>query len=462
MRATVKGVVSVTLCLTLALPLWFYTLAVRRANIDFGALRDIERNVDNLVKTSVVVCLHPPPETPDVTLATQMVTDAMLSNSGLASWRIKYVEGDCQSSADLDIDILAGDGGDAIGIPLDGTHMAVKFSLESLESGRVPEVIAGMLLDSIFSEELTELNERKPGVLYAPGYHITWSLFSEGGEPRVWEIEKSLQQHMGGLLSGLQSAVGPITMDSQVEYFAKPGCEGRVLEARDLATFVNFAEWSLASSVREPTLHFVLWLPEEPVDIAGSQSNSFVLPQWGGVVILNDSPSHLTEKDLGPIMDVWAAQLLSLFGMPREPPSAQVRMDTLTRQFARRALREAAASLGSLARLADSMPHIPIPAQVRDRVNKALEDFNEGCLLLNLGGNHTKKAVLAAGRAFDNAERAFFDRHMVAQAYFPDEHKLAVYAPLLGPLAIVVAGGWLRLWKQRSWIFAPPKKAKSE
>jgi len=34
------------------------------------------------------------------------------------------------------------------------------------------------------------------------------------------------------------------------------------------------------------------------------------------------------------------------------------------------------------------------------------------------------------------AERAFFERSMVGQVYFPDEHKVAVYMPLLGPIAV--------------------------
>lgn len=34
------------------------------------------------------------------------------------------------------------------------------------------------------------------------------------------------------------------------------------------------------------------------------------------------------------------------------------------------------------------------------------------------------------------SESAFFERSMVGQVYFPDEHKVAVYLPLLGPVAV--------------------------
>ena len=34
------------------------------------------------------------------------------------------------------------------------------------------------------------------------------------------------------------------------------------------------------------------------------------------------------------------------------------------------------------------------------------------------------------------AEKAFFDKRMVGQVYFPDEHRVAVLLPLLGPVGV--------------------------
>ena len=45
---------------------------------------------------------------------------------------------------------------------------------------------------------------------------------------------------------------------------------------------------------------------------------------------------------------------------------------------------------------------------------------------------HSKNARIAEGEA----EQAFFEPSMVGQVYFPDEHKVAVYVPLLGPMAV--------------------------
>jgi len=54
------------------------------------------------------------------------------------------------------------------------------------------------------------------------------------------------------------------------------------------------------------------------------------------------------------------------------------------------------------------------------------------------------------------AERGFFEKSMVGQVYFPDEHKIAVYLPLLGPVGVPlliyarkeIARVW-RAWKAR-------------
>jgi phosphatidylinositol glycan class S len=60
--------------------------------------------------------------------------------------------------------------------------------------------------------------------------------------------------------------------------------------------------------------------------------------------------------------------------------------------------------------------------------------------------------LLHARIAEEEAERAFFEKSMVGQLYFPDEHKIAVYLPLLGPVGVPLVMGLineLRRWVQR-------------
>lgn len=54
--------------------------------------------------------------------------------------------------------------------------------------------------------------------------------------------------------------------------------------------------------------------------------------------------------------------------------------------------------------------------------------------------------------AEEAAERAFFEKSMVGQVYFPDEHKVAVYLPLLGPVGVPLVMGVVkevRGWRKR-------------
>ena len=55
-------------------------------------------------------------------------------------------------------------------------------------------------------------------------------------------------------------------------------------------------------------------------------------------------------------------------------------------------------------------------------------------------------------RLEEAAEKAFFEKSMVGQVYFPDEHKVAVYLPLLGPVGVPLVMSVLKelkAWRKR-------------
>ncbi|RUO97096.1 hypothetical protein BC936DRAFT_140992 [Jimgerdemannia flammicorona] len=52
------------------------------------------------------------------------------------------------------------------------------------------------------------------------------------------------------------------------------------------------------------------------------QSNAFLIPRWGGIVIHNPNAAsiaahyhHFTRKDLKPVMEIFASQLRGLLGV---------------------------------------------------------------------------------------------------------------------------------------------------
>lgn len=110
--------------------------------------------------------------------------------------------------------------------------------------------------------------------------------------------------------------------------------------------------------------------------------------------------------------------------------------------------------MGSLARLTESLPQIPIPATVATSVSTTLSHLSSACDHLRHG---QFQAALASARVAEaEAERSFFEKSMVGQMYFPDEHKVAVYLPLLGPVGVPLIVGLLKevkkvvsAWKER-------------
>jgi phosphatidylinositol glycan class S len=103
--------------------------------------------------------------------------------------------------------------------------------------------------------------------------------------------------------------------------------------------------------------------------------------------------------------------------------------------------------MGSLARLTLALPSISIPRSVADGVYTTIEHLRKACD--GLGG---KEGLENARIVEEAAEKAFFEKSMVGQVYFPDEHKVAVYLPLLGPVGVPLVMGLLKefkAWRKR-------------
>lgn len=303
---------------------------------------------------------------------------------------------------------------------------------------------------------------------YASTYHLTFSLFSSSASPSSWEIEEALNEYITPL-AGPFSVVSNFTIDTQVQLFASfsPSIAGpkydeaskkwKLLQS-DLSGFVNAAEWPLSPSIGAgPTINFVLYVPspgQSPLIIAETGGNSWIIPQWGGVQIYNPSRKEgdkLTLEDLRPVMVTFADQLTSLLGLPQSPPSLALRISSLTRERAASLIVSASSTLGALSRLTLKLTSIEIPESVAKSVDETLLRLDAACQ--NLGQGNFEKALENARVAEAEAEKAFFEPSMVGQVYFPDEHKVAVYVPLLGPMAVPLVLAALKEIKRLStWL----------
>ena len=272
---------------------------------------------------------------------------------------------------------------------------------------------------------------------YSRTYHLTFSLFTPTSTPSSWAIEDALEEHMKPLLESF-SAISNFTIDTQVQLYATPGVPGSVLKKEDLSGFINAAEWPLSPSIGgAPTVNFIVYVGDMEVEGGGK---SWLIPQWGGVVIAS------SVDDLRPAMLTFSNQLISLLGAP-ESGSLPLRLMTLVRVRSAGLLLKASGTLGSLARLTLALPSISIPRSVAEGVYTTIEHLRKACD--GLGG---REGLENARIAEEAAEKAFFEKSMVGQVYFPDEHKVAVYLPLLGPVGVplvMVVLKEVRAWRAR-------------
>lgn len=323
---------------------------------------------------------------------------------------------------------------------------------------------------------LTEVAERLASRMtrslkYAPTYHLTVSLFTPVASPSSWDIENALNEYLAPLLDWV-SVISNFTVDTQVQLYATfspsvqpPQHDSELgvwtLREEDLSGFINAAEWPLSPSIGPgPTLNFIVYVPDpetSPLVVKGSNASSWLIPQWGSVFILNPqydtihNSTTLSKEEIQPALLTFSHQLLSFLGVPQSPPSLPLQLQTLTRVRAASLLLSASSTMGSLARLTVALPSIAIPETVSTAVDTTLSRLRNTCEALKNG--RFQEALANARIAEVEAEKGFFEKSMVGQVYFPDEHKVAVYLPLLGPVGVPLVMSALKELK-RLWLVA--------
>ncbi|OQN95246.1 hypothetical protein B0A48_18605 [Cryoendolithus antarcticus] len=305
--------------------------------------------------------------------------------------------------------------------------------------------------ESAFASQFESLQRRTTRAFKpAPSYHLTFSLFAGGSAPSSWDIETAAEQYINPLLQAL-SSISDFTVDTQVQLHASisPAIAGPTFDtptitwtllASDLSGFVNAAEWPLSPGIGSgSTINLILYVPhprQTPLTLSGG-GNSWIIPQWGGVQILNpasNTTSHLSAAHIEPVMLTFADQLMSLLGVPDSPPSLSLRIAALQRERTTSLILSASSTLGALVRLTRKLQSIAIPKTVAHSVELTISHLEQACTALSEGDYAA--ALTSAKVAEAEAEKAFFEPSMVGQVYFPEEHKFAVYVPLLGPMGV--------------------------
>ncbi|KAI8609752.1 phosphatidylinositol-glycan biosynthesis class S protein [Chytriomyces sp. MP71] len=318
-------------------------------------------------------------------------------------------------------------------------------------------------------------------VKFSSEYQLTFSLMNADPVSFLadWDIKAAIEDHFQHFVDAVRKLYD-FKISSQIKYFTSLPIQpdftrdGYFLRPHHLPHFINSAEWSFGGSVvsTSPPLNFVLYVPpaaQSPLQITDAaharlDTNAFLIPQWGGIVIHNPNRTTssttragvprqtLTSTHLRNTMQIFISQLRELLGVKdvtlgraekllpgftfqydRSPAGiTKWSLDRLTRLTILQNTQRASETLVSLLNLIESMPDMVVQDHIAQKIAHALRAIE---VARSPAGAHDVR-LAAAGVAVKVAEEAFFDPTMVSLLYFPSEHKLAVYMPLFLPVGV--------------------------
>lgn len=298
-----------------------------------------------------------------------------------------------------------------------------------------------------------------------------------------WDIARATNRYLQPFLASFPLN---FTVKSQVIYLtqlnipaARTGSGPLELSPDQLGLAVNSVESVLASqSSDNPGLNLLVYVPpvdRAPLTVSGSESNSFLIPRWGGVHIYNYNldtdnvklPLRLT-LDMGAVCGVWLGQLRALLGVQEVPGQYQVtpvlseglrwwERDFQLRYRSLENLLDSVSTLSSLSSLLSQIPNIVIREEVGQLVDQAVDRADTSSRLSSLPGR-LEDSYQASVEGLQLAETVFFDQSLLALLYFPDDQKYAIYIPFFLPVAIPVLLSLKSLVK----FFKGEVKSKSE
>ena len=374
-----------------------------------------------------------------------------------------------------------------------------KRLVEVLRETVVGESNARRILDSVQAPTRQRSDESLlTRVTASKKYDILFSLLLPEPEHVLvrWKIGPAIDSFVTPFIKSLEG-LASFDVKSQVLYLAKLNLKTKAEGARhtvtqsDLGLAINPVENQLASHVSfNPRLNFLVYVPatdgkgplhivceskDDGVEKPGVfDSNSFLIPRWGGVSIYNVPRSNASEEDgfqeaapeidMKKVMSVFLAQLRELLGvqpiyekvlleekktilLPIPSPESGLRTwekDSLFRLRTLENLELSRVTLSSLSHLLSQIPNIVINDEIGKQVVDAVRLSEESQKHSELG--RLAQALESSKAALSASEKAFFDPSLLALLYFPEDQKYAIYIPLFLPVLIPVLLSVPTIW----------------
>jgi len=322
----------------------------------------------------------------------------------------------------------------------------------------------------------------------SPEYDILLSLLVPEPELNLvtWDIENAIQHILQPFLDEIGDLYS-FTVKSQVLYLTSLGLssvrktvsdsgnERFLISEKDLGLAINMESKLVSHVSSRPSFNFIAYVPtiaQTPLHIepnAGGikiqESNSFLVPRWGGVSIWNlyNTTSRNRERfDDVTMMRIVITQLRSLLGLQSEQPEKLRNVQYLPRTehlitlwekdfLSRLKLEEnlvtTRVTLQSLAHLLSKISNIVITEEVAEDVQSAVKSYDEAISCLG-HGQPPQTCFESSKDSFVTAERVFFENSLLALLYFPEDQKYAIYIPLFLPISFSFVGCILPILKE--------------
>ncbi|CCD26342.1 GPI-anchor transamidase GPI17 NDAI_0H01680 [Naumovozyma dairenensis CBS 421] len=470
----------------LGIPLWYKLTTIYRATLPIDYIESLHN--DQYQDVHLVIPVYIKPDVykfPDIHDAVQIQINHLLNSlKQKVPWSLQILPYD--DTIDEKNHIINLELADFVGYnaAFDSKETTVYYDDKSVASNDLPFFIAQTLIEHTFHIEASELNEiEQPtpqtsiSVAYTPNVHLSISLLSGDGLPIGWDIETTLKDYFSPFRE-LLSPVVNFTVDTSIIYYNDLNLHSlnstSNITSTQLSHAMDLSELSSMNYFSESVaLNLAIVFPSlernpngfEFINSPKNHSNwqSFVVPQWG-VITINKYPlrknSYLTESYLNPIMYQFAQDLFELLGLTNslddELLSPIITIDSFKRITILKNLEKATETLWSLVKLTKSFQQMAIPKEVLENVRKALELRLNIVEMLNdpkLGDDLVwSQALIMSNQLVEYCETAFFHGEMLKQNFFPQEHKVAVYLPLLGPLTIVTLMGVIKCFKENKLL----------
>jgi len=329
----------------------------------------------------------------------------------------------------------------------------------------IEELIGIDLIDNIGTAIISPSQDKNPQwTLRRPtassSFDVLFSLMipePEQFKPR-WNIEESIQKYFHPILDSI-SELYDVSVKSQILYLTslnlKPTNKNGYFATtqNELGLALNTGSQFSSHVSSRQTLNFLTYIPtsrSSPLHIVDNigkivSTNAFLVPRWGGVLILN---TNQTDLDMKPVMSVYVTHFRSLIGLNHYNTRttfkigneiiAPIEKAFLIRLGCVENLAVSKMTMQSLSHLLTKISNIVINEEVSEQVYSAVQDYSKAIANANLG--LLEEAFQQSKKSVISSEKAFFDHRLLALLYFPEDQKYAIYIPLFLPIFISYFG----------------------